>query len=151
MSGSKLLEQLLAHELWGNLRVLDAMRSCDTLPDRAMILVAHMAASQHVWISRITNQTHTMAVFPVLSIDDCEALFRKHHTQLMAWAKDTETLQRIVAYRTTTGSSFENTVEELIAHLCLHAQYHRGQINQLIKPIATTTHDVDYIQYLRTK
>jgi uncharacterized damage-inducible protein DinB len=151
MSSASLLTKLLNHELWGNLKVLEAARSCDTLPDRAMILIAHMTASQHIWISRIAGQPHSMSVFPVLSIDDCEALFRQHHTQLMAWAKDAEALQRIVAYQTTTGSSYENTVEELITHLCLHAQYHRGQINQLIKPIATTTHDVDYIQYLRTK
>ena len=151
MSSASLLTKLLNHELWGNLKVLEAARSCDTLPDRAMILIAHMTASQHIWISRIAGQPHSMSVFPVLSIDDCEALFRQHHSQLMAYAEDPATLDKMVAYQTTTGAPHENTVEELISHLCLHAQYHRGQINQLIKPIAAIMHDVDFIQYLRKK
>jgi uncharacterized damage-inducible protein DinB len=92
-----------------------------------------------------------MDVFPTLSLDACGAYFEAHHKQLMQWAQNPEMRQTTIAYTTTTGTACTNTVEELLSHICLHSQYHRGQINQLIRPLVEHTYDVDYIQYLRSK
>lgn len=150
MSSSQLLTGMLTHELWGNLRVIETMQQSDAIPDRARILLGHMAASQHVWISRIKGEAFTMAVFPDISVEECKNLFHSHHQQLMEWANESDKLQSIIAYTTTTGQSYTNTVEGLLTHICLHSQYHRGQINQLMKPLVDHVHDVDYIQYLRS-
>lgn len=150
MSSPKLLHTMLTHEYWGNLRVIETMQQCAEVPERARILLGHMAASQHVWISRIQGVPFTMEVFPDMQPEACRQLFEQHHHQLMQWANDEQQLQTVVAYTTTTGKSFSNTVEGLLTHICLHSQYHRGQINQLLKPLVDRVLDVDYIQYLRS-
>jgi uncharacterized damage-inducible protein DinB len=151
MSAKDLLIDLLCHEHWGNLFVLQTMRDMPEIPPRATTLIGHMVASQHVWISRIQGVPFTMDVFPTMSLDACGAYFDAHHKQLMQWAQNPEMRHTTIAYTTTAGVAYTNTIEELLSHICLHSQYHRGQINQLIKPLVERTHDVDYIQYLRSK
>jgi uncharacterized damage-inducible protein DinB len=151
MKTKDILIDLLIHEQWGNHLVVQTMHGMEEIPNRAATLIGHMVASQHVWISRIQGVQFTMDVFPALSLDACGVYFDAHHKQLMQWAQNPEMRHSTIAYTTTAGVAHTNTVEELLSHICLHSQYHRGQINQLIRPLVELTHDVDYIQYLRSK
>ena len=54
-----------------------------------------------------------------------------------------------VAYTTSAGKSFANTVKDILLHVAMHAQYHRGKINLLLRQAGLEPAPADYIAFIR--
>jgi uncharacterized damage-inducible protein DinB len=58
-------------------------------------------------------------------------------------------LSRTISCTNTVGSVFSNSVQDILRHVLMHAQYHPGKVNLLLKQAGLTPASVDYIFFLR--
>ncbi|MCH7639833.1 MAG: hypothetical protein IH855_10275 [Bacteroidetes bacterium] len=54
-----------------------------------------------------------------------------------------------MAYTTTTGTGFENTVDDILNHALLHGMYHGGQAASALRAADTAPPAIDYIKWVR--
>ena len=144
------LALLLNHEFWANERIIHTMRSLDVNPPKAIELFDHILGSHDNWLARIKHEQ------PHLSIRDNHAndfdyVFQAKH-YFLQWMEMIEThdpMALTVSYQNSRGESFSNTLYEIVVHICLHSQYHRGQIVSAIRPQISSVPSTDMIAYMR--
>ena len=61
----------------------------------------------------------------------------------------TPKLEQIVSYKNSKGKEFNNSVRDILTHVALHGQYHRGQINLLLRANEFEPVNVDFITFVR--
>ncbi|HEX8673704.1 MAG TPA: DinB family protein [Longimicrobium sp.] len=146
------LLSLMDHAAWADTR---ARATIQDLADgderaRAVRLYAHVAAAEHVWLSRLEGRTPAHPVWPDLSLADAAALASDSIAALRGIAERAQDeLARVVEYRNSAGLTFQNTVAEILTHVALHGSYHRGQIAALARAGGGTPAATDYIVYAR--
>jgi uncharacterized damage-inducible protein DinB len=141
---------LIDHQAWADRRVADAIAVLPQMHDKSKKLFDHILAAQHTWISRILNVPSEISVWPLLSNSQWPILIEKHHQQLLDLV-NTNRLQNELIYKNSTGQEFSNTVAEVLLHLTLHSQYHRGQVISYSLEYFEKPPVIDMIAYLRIK
>jgi uncharacterized damage-inducible protein DinB len=58
-------------------------------------------------------------------------------------------LDQFIHYRNQAGKEFDNSTRDILTHIASHGQYHRGQINALIRAEDHEPIDVDFITFVR--
>ena len=149
------LSELLDHAIWADGVAIDAMETLPAdAPERAQALrlYAHLAASSHIWLSRLEGRTPRHPVWPELDFDEARALMTESLAGLRAWAtKDAGTLATVIEYRTSAGQAFRNSISEVLTHVPLHLSHHRGQIALLVRKGGGTPAATDYVFYARDR
>ena len=145
------IHRLFAHLAWADRRVLDALRDAGSPPPRALGLYAHVLAAEHIWLSRLTGRAPAHPVWPQLSLDECAAISARNEAAYGEYLRslDAAGLSREVAYVNTAGQSFTNTAEDILVHVCLHGQYHRGQVALLLREAGGAPATTDFIAFVR--
>lgn len=148
------LGRLLAHNAWADERVLAALRRAQEQGHdvaRALGLLAHVVAAESIWLARIDGRTPPVAVWPTLSLDQCEQLARETHAGLLALGNALATggADRVVHYRNSAGTAFESAVDDMLLQVALHGSYHRGQIALLLRDGGAEPSATDYIAFVR--
>ncbi len=148
-----LLPTLLDHLAWADARARATILALDAdAPERARAarLYAHLAAAAHVWLSRLEGRVPAHPVWPDLALDDATALAVESIAGLRAVAAgDAAALAREVAYRTSAGAEFRNTVADVLLQVVLHGSHHRGQIAMLARGGGGEPAPTDYIVFAR--
>ena len=149
-----MLTTLFDHMLWADARALDALRAMP--PDapeleRAVTIYAHVAAAEHVWLSRLEGRTPVHPVWPSLDVERAAALARESGAALRAFvaALDDAGLAREVSYRNSAGQSFVNRVADILSQVALHGSYHRGQLAMLARQGGGAPAATDFIVFVR--
>ena len=146
------LRRLLAHVAWANQRALASLRAQAAPVDRNVALLAHVLGAEHVWLSRLEGRAPTVAIWPALDLDACEALARENATRFAALLDELDApgaLGRSVHYRTSTGVAFDSTVEDILLQVVTHGSYHRGQVALLVRGAGDAPQPTDYIAFTR--
>ena len=146
------LRRMFEHLAWADARALASLRSQASVHPRALELLAHLAASEHVWLARIEGRTPLVPVWPTLDLDQCESLDRETHARFRALLGGLDApgaLGRVVTYRNSAGSEFASSVEDILLHVVLHGSYHRGQIALLVRDAGDAPQPTDYIAFVR--
>jgi uncharacterized damage-inducible protein DinB len=153
MPGANLpFDILFDHALWADERArreIADMAPGSTERAQATRIYAHLAGANHTWLSRLEGREPVHGVWPDLSLDDASALTRECISAMRALAADPSTLERQVEYRNTKGETFRNTLGEVLIHVAMHMQYHRGQLALLARQGGGTPIATDYIVYVR--
>lgn len=144
-------QRLVAHMKWADHRVLKALARAAAPPARTVELFAHILGSEETWLSRIQLRAAVTPVWPSPTVADCEALMPRVHT---AWERYMETLtdaelERSVHYRNSAGAEFDSLVQDILLHVAMHGQNHRGQINAALRAAGAEPNAVDFIAYVR--
>jgi len=143
--------KLYEHLAWADARVLESLRAAHSVLKRDQDLYAHILGSEHVWLSRINGTAPKLAVWPSLTLDECERLAAENAAayQKLASEVTSGTRQRPITYRNSAGDEFTSTLEDILTHVSLHGAYHRGQIAALIRAAGDTPSPTDYIAFAR--
>jgi uncharacterized damage-inducible protein DinB len=147
------LQHLQRYTRWANNLILEELLRLGQPPIKAIKLMAHILAAEHLWLDRMTNESRNHLVWPDWGVYDCDEQQRELDKR---WKKffdslSEEGLDRKVEYINSQGSTFTSTVREILTHLALHAPHHRGQINMELHAEGYQPPYVDYIQAVRTK
>ena len=134
-----LIRQLLQHAAWANEKVLDALRRAGGEHPEAWREYAHVLGAEEVWLSRLEGREKRVGVWPTFTADEAERFGRTlaaEYEALLVRMQE-EDLERAVSYVTTDGRSFTSAVSDILVHIALHGQYHRGKINLLCVRVTT--------------
>jgi uncharacterized damage-inducible protein DinB len=137
------LDKLFDHLEWADALILGALR---VSPDpRALEIYSHILGSEHVWISRVRGEKPKLAVWPELTVDACASLAAENARELRTFIGQ----ERMVHYTNSAGAQFDSSVEDILLHVATHGQYHRGQVNLLLRQSGASPAPVDYIAWAR--
>ncbi|HEU4724820.1 MAG TPA: DinB family protein [Candidatus Eisenbacteria bacterium] len=144
--------RLFAYDAWGNLATLESIQLGTLSPSsRASALVGHLAGAGRLWLDRLQGRTPSIEIWPVLSLDECEAAFKALNK---AWNEYLDglspaDLQKSVKYTNSKGEEWESSVADILTHVALHGTYHRGQIAMLVRQSGNAPAYTDYIEATR--
>lgn len=145
------LRHLSDHMAWADDALLDAIASAPTLPMDAARELAHVLGSEENWLARLESRPPHARIWPDETLQgllqlaaDVQAGFARYLDTL------TEAdLHRRVSYTNSAGILFDNPVRDILHHVFLHAQYHRGKVNLLLRQAGVAPAPVDYIGFIR--
>ncbi|MFN0032345.1 MAG: DinB family protein [Flavobacteriales bacterium] len=141
---------MIQHEYWANQLVIEQLLKLNEIPEKAKRIFDHVIGAQHVWIARIKCESPLLAVWPNIQAEHWDSLAKDNFNSLIELTQTPEQLNTTVSYKNSKGDEYTNPVYELIIHLCLHSQYHRGQVVTLIRDLVEVPIPTDMIAYLRT-
>ena len=151
------LLNLIGHMRWADALVADALIAQDFArregsPNADPVAVfAHIAATEHLWFSRIEGVTVPHAVWPTLTPGEARVVAARHadlFEELVVRDGD-RGLERLVSYRNSAGKDFRNNVRDIVTHVAVHGSYHRGQIARFIRASGGDPPYTDFIQFMR--
>jgi uncharacterized damage-inducible protein DinB len=145
------LSRLFDHMAWADARALAALRKAAVASELAHSELAHVVGTEHVWLARLEGRPATVAVWPELSVDECEALSRETQAGFRAFVdrEDEATLERTVHYRNSVGAEFDTKVCDILLHVALHGSYHRGKVAAALRAAGAEPAATDYIGFVR--
>ena len=147
------LTRLFQHLSWADREVLEALAKDPEPPAEALKLLGHILAAERMWLARIRREDTTgLRVWPEApTLDQCRQRMAENHSgyqALLASVQDTE-LAAPIAYRTTRGDPFRNTLGDILLHVALHGAHHRGQIAALARRAGQEPARTDFIVFAR--
>ena len=150
MDALELIRRSLAHCAWANRLVLEALRTNPNL-SAAIREYAHVAAAEAVWLARLEGRPQPVPVWPALTLDQADALEREVAAgyERFLGALTPDGLEGGVEYTNSAGQSFETRVVDILLHVALHGQYHRGKINLMLREGGHEPVPTDYISFAR--
>ena len=147
------MRALFSHLFWADARALESLRVSDGDTERARELLAHIIGAETVWLARIEGRDPELAVWPTLSLEECETATRRvragYEALLARIERDPAELTRMVHYRNSAGLEFDSSVVDILRHVALHGAYHRGQIALLARLGGIAPQPTDYIAWAR--
>lgn len=135
--------RLFAFDYWANLTALDAVEPVRDRVPKAIARLNHILGASRVWLSRVSGET---APFGLEASFDCAALrgemaaANAGWTEFLAAAGDAD-LSRVITFRGT----YRVSVADVLTHVPLHGQQHRGQINLDLRAAGIEPPLVDYV------
>jgi uncharacterized damage-inducible protein DinB len=142
---------LIEHDAWANERIAAALLSLAELPEKPKKFFDHILGAQHNWISRMYGETPSIEIWPQLSTSTWQLWMARNLDDLKAITSSANALERIVTYTNSSGKEFSNPISELLLHVSLHSQYHRGQIITSAREVLHTVPVTDMIAFLRSR
>ncbi|MBO7748726.1 DinB family protein [Paenibacillus sp. MWE-103] len=137
---------------WANKRILAHLRTQDH-NEQALRLFAHILHSEQVWLTRLLGKDSShIAIWPDADLSDCSRWIDENHGNFLAYLISIEengNLENVIAYKNQTGRSYTTSVHDILTHVALHGQYHRGQINTILRAAGGEPVNVDFIAYIR--
>ncbi len=145
------IARLLAHAHWANARTLAALQAGEP-PAEAVRLFAHVLTTEQIYHERMgEHDPWPQDFWPGLSLEDCAPLVPANHDLYRRFLADRtdEDLGRRVRYRNSRGVVYHTSVIDLLTHLMLHGQHHRGQIAQTLRQHGHEPPVTDFIAFVR--
>ena len=150
MNSIDIIRKLWGHCQWADAEVFNAVRHC---PDdsEAWREYAHILGAEAVWLARLEKRVSQVPVWPTLAIEDAEqlraALITGYDAFIATLAPASSA--EVITYRNSKGAEFMTPIGDILLHVLLHGQYHRGKINVLLRQTMDVAAPVDYITYVR--
>src|SRR5579859_7947110 len=99
---------LFAYDAWANREALASVRPVAVSAPKAVELVAHVAATAELWLSRVRSEPAPLAVWPDLSLDESEPVLERG---VASWSAHLEAagdaeLAREITYTNSKGDTY---------------------------------------------
>jgi uncharacterized damage-inducible protein DinB len=141
------LHGLFEYDAWANREVIEHLRQMNA-PTRALAIIAHIIGTGWLWLGRIHGDGNPAAVWPDLSLDECETQLNELVPQWQRVLAADEP-RRNINYTNSKGERWSSTVDDVLMHVIIHGAYHRGQIATIVRTSGTTPAYTDYIHCIR--
>ncbi|WP_462410839.1 DinB family protein [Neobacillus sp. Marseille-QA0830] len=146
------IRKMFEHMHWANLRILETLKTSGDGNHQAKQLLSHILLAEEVWLNRLKGLSCSpQAIWTELSLEECLRLAETNHknfAELLSGLSDANS-EDIITYKNSTGKEFTTSLADILTHVALHGQYHRGQINRLLRQENLEPINVDYITYVR--
>jgi len=145
------IRRLWDHLAWADDRLLAALEAVTAPPGEALREYAHILGADETWLARLTERPTTVAVWPKLGLADLRPLAERLHrdyTGYLAGLGEGD-LARELGYTTSDGRRFVTAVGDILLQVALHAQYHRGKVNLLLRQAGLAPAPTDYVAFVR--
>ena len=145
------IRRLYEHAAWADVAIVCALRAA---PDAGEPWreYAHILGAESTWMARLTEQGSAIGIWPVLEPREVERLSVDVGRAVAIYVAglDAGDLERTVTYRNSTGAEFTNTIGDVLLHVALHGQYHRGKVNAMLRAGGAAPAPTDFISFVRS-
>jgi uncharacterized damage-inducible protein DinB len=140
------------HLNWANQRILGTLQSMKGENQEVIRLFSHILFAEKVWITRLQGlDSSRLPIWADVDIDVCADLVMQNNeslTTILTSLSNTD-LDKIISYSNSKGIEFKNSVRDILTHVALHGQYHRGQINSRLRADGFEPVNMDFITFVR--
>lgn len=145
------LLSFVAHDSWANALILTALGELPTPPAGAVREMAHVLGAHKTWLARIEGRVPLTPVWPDLPLEALTPIASANESCHRAFLdRLTEAdLDHPVQYANSAGVSFTTALGDILNHVALHAQYHRGKVNVALREAGLMPVPTDYIVFVR--
>jgi uncharacterized damage-inducible protein DinB len=143
--------RLVNHLQWADQRTLTSLRSAAHPAAKAVETYAHILGSEHVWLSRLYGMPPRIAVWPNLTLDECDAVAAENSAQYgkLVDALTDDALERGITYKNSAGEQYTSSLVDILTHVFMHGSYHRGQVASMVRARGGSPSPTDYIFFTR--
>ena len=145
------LRQLWDHAIWADEKILSTLKAIATPAPDALREFAHLLATEEVWLARLESRPARAPVWPTLDVPGVERLRNDVHSAYAAFftrLTDAD-LEYRASYVNSAGQHFETPIGEILLHVALHGQYHRGKVNLFLRLSGEEPAPTDFIAFVR--
>lgn len=147
----KTIQHMFEHLYWANQRILETLQNCKA-DEQQIRLFLHILCAEQVWITRLQGMDSSqLPIWSDGNLTDCINLSQQNvenYTMYLNQLEHTD-LDNIIQYSNSKGEQFNSSIREILTHVALHGQYHRGQINMRLRQAGIEPVSTDYIVYVR--
>ncbi|MEY2193614.1 DinB family protein [Neobacillus sp. BF23-41] len=146
------IRNMFEHLNWANQRILETLQNMEGENKQVNNLFSHILLAEHVWFTRlIGSDSSKIPIWAEVSLGACTEMVNKNNLNFKEFLSGLSipALDQIVSYRNSKGNEFNNSVRDILTHVALHGQYHRGQINLLLRANEIEPVNVDFITFRR--
>ncbi|MCM3691441.1 DinB family protein [Neobacillus niacini] len=143
---------MFKHLHWANQRILETLQNAAQENKQANKLFSHILHAENVWFTRLKGiDSSQLPIWEEDSLDKCVEMVKQNNHNFTGLLSNlsADKLEQQVFYKNSKGTEFHNTIREILTHVALHGQYHRGQINQLLRIADLEPINVDFITFKR--
>ena len=155
------LIKLCKYNVWANDRICTWIKKAETKVDEELKssfpsirkTLYHLWDAQFIWLARLNSEsTNTWPSHSFKgNLEEAIAGIQLNSVEFVSHIellKESE-YQRQVEFKSMDGTSYLNSVEEIITHVINHSTYHRGQLITLLRTVGfTAVVSTDFIRYL---
>lgn len=151
MDALRTLRRMWEHAAWADALLLEALESMQPPPEMAWREYSHVLGAESVWLDRLRQRPARVAVWPELTFAEAAALAADLRVDYTAYldALTTDAIDVAVPYVNSAGHSFATPAGDILLHVALHGQYHRGKVNLLLRQAELAPAPTDYIAFAR--
>jgi uncharacterized damage-inducible protein DinB len=140
------------HLNWANQRILETLQNAETDNEQVKSLFSHILYAEQVWVTRLKGMDSLH--LPIWSEGDiavCAKLIKQNEENFRAFLTVIEKtdLDILISYTNSKGKEFKTSIRDILTHVALHGQYHRGQINSRLRADGIEPVNTDFITFLR--
>jgi uncharacterized damage-inducible protein DinB len=140
------------HLNWANQRILETLQSIEDENQDVIRLFSHILFAEKVWITRLRGlDSSQLPIWSEADIEVCTDLVKQNKeslTTFLANLSNTD-LDKLISYTNSKGKEFKSSVRDILTHVALHGQYHRGQINSRLRADGFEPVNIDFITFVR--
>ncbi|MWC29870.1 DinB family protein [Paenibacillus sp. MMS18-CY102] len=149
----KTIKRMIEHQMWANRQLLAAIDDCEGDVQEALNLFRHYMIAEQVWGMRMNGESTAHIQLwiedaDLASLGQLIASNEARYRELMESLTE-ERLDSVLSYANQSGAEFQTPIRDILAHVSLHGQYHRGQINRIMREASGKPGAVDFILFSR--
>ena len=144
--------RMMAFDHWCNMVSLEAAAPVADRVPASMRWINHILGAKRVWLARVAGGESPFSVNPTFGADQLReqfALARDGWAEFLQTQTDAD-IERVIAYRNLKGEPMVSPLGDILAHLPMHGQHHRGQINADLRAAGVAPPTIDFIHAART-
>ncbi len=144
--------RLFAFDHWANLASFDAVEPVAGRLPRSLAWLNHILGAKYVWLARVTGAAPPFSVNPTFGPAELRNQFEAVHggwAHYLGTQSDAD-VGRAIHYTNLNGDPFTSPLGDILSHLPLHGQHHRGQVNADLRAAGLTPPAIDFIHAARS-
>jgi uncharacterized damage-inducible protein DinB len=123
----------------------------DRVP-KSLAWLNHILGAKRIWLARVTATAAPFGVNPAFGVADLAGELDQARD---GWSRCFEALgdadiTRVVHYKNLKGDPFQSPLGDILAHVPMHGQHHRGQINADLRAAGLAPPVIDFIHAARS-
>lgn len=146
------IQKMFEHLTWANARILKVLQNMKVENEETVQLFSHILFAEKVWFTRLQGlDSSNIPIWTEVDLKVCSELVEQNKelsTKFLSQLSNTD-LDKLVFYRNSKGTEFKNTIREILTHIALHGQHHRGQINLKLRADGIEPANIDFITFVR--
>jgi uncharacterized damage-inducible protein DinB len=140
------------HLNWANQCILETLQSIEDENQAVNRLFSHILFAEKVWITRLRGlDSSRLPIWLEVDMEVCAELVMQNEESLTTFLTNlaNSDLDKLIFYTNSKGTEFKNSLRDILTHIALHGQYHRGQINSRLRADGIEPVNIDFITFLR--
>ncbi len=145
-------ERMWKYTDWADGKVLTFFGETHAVPERCRAFMAHIAAAQQEWLSRLTEaMDKPYAIWPDWSGEKLAAESERARAGWLTFAASTAEadLALSCAYKNLSGDTFHTDLGDIMMHVINHSTHHRAQIASAARAEGLEPPATDFIYFVR--